>query len=34
VERSKQLKMDVKCGYEPQINFRMPGVEKIKEKFK
>lgn len=32
VKRSKQLKMDVKCGYEAEINLKMPGVEKIKEK--
>ena len=24
--------MDVKCGYGTQINLKMPGVEKIKEK--
>ena len=32
VKRSKQLKMVVKCGYETQINLKMPGAEKIKEK--
>jgi hypothetical protein len=32
VESSKQLKMDVKCGYGTQINLMMPGVEKIKGK--
>jgi len=32
VERCKQLKMDVKCGYGTQINLKMPGVEKMKKK--
>jgi len=30
VERNKQLKMDVKCGYGTQIHLKMPGVEKNK----